>query len=100
VYLIDLGVLLIYDPASDEWSLAARTPVFVHANTAGIAPGDRITMLGDDGEIYIWPGHGGDFEGVLRPMEARSSWSPIFLTGPDGYLWAVDDTQPFVYTGF
>lgn len=98
VYLIDTATILAYDPGADTWAVAARLVDFMHAGTAGIGPDDRITLLRDNGELYVWPGQG-ELEPLDRPFEAPSAWNPVFHTGPDGRLWAVDDANPFVFAG-
>ncbi|HSK93396.1 MAG TPA: hypothetical protein VLA76_04985 [Candidatus Angelobacter sp.] len=102
LYLVETEAVASYDPATDSWAALTTMP-YVNAARSGIDPDERLIFL--DGwesrnqQIFVFDPATGAWSELPRPLAASPTWNPIFRTGPDGRLWAVDAEQSFIYLG-
>lgn len=99
VYAVSMVDVAAYDPVTDAWHDVSANPGDQDALGAGIGPDGRIYLKSFwDTRVTAWDGESGRWLSVQPPPYVDDSWRPLFLTGPDGQLWALDDGGSFVFT--
>lgn len=102
IYLAETEEVASFDPVTDRWESVTRMP-YVNAARGGIGPDGRLVFLdaweSENQAILVLDPDTGEWSELPRPTSASSTWNPIFRTGPDGRLWAVDAEGVFVYLG-
>jgi hypothetical protein len=95
--------LASYDPVSGEWREEPSAPFPASWSKAALGPGGWIyvqTSYDVSGEEGLWAREPetGDWYEVELPPELHIGWSPAFVDGGDGRLYAFDIQRPYVFT--
>jgi len=95
--------LASYDPVSGTWREEPSAPFPPNWDQAGLGPmGWLYVQTAYDtsfAENVVWAlTPGGDWYQVELPTELRTNWSPVFVNGGDGRLYAFDAKRPYAFT--
>lgn len=100
IYVVEVEHAAVYVPAEDSWSYITGQS-YQNAIRSGLGPDERIYFL--DGwetrnqSIKVLDPETAEWSSIPRPLAAAPDWSPIFITAPDGRLWAIDAEQSFAF---
>ena len=104
IYATSISEIAAYDPATDTWADVMEFNSWQGAHRGDFAPDGLLYSL--DADEYGAPRlleaadpATGEVVEIPRPLDAARDWNPIFITGPDGRLWAVDRVQSYAYVG-
>lgn len=97
LFAVDIATVMAYDPARETWRVVHDWG-WSFAAQAGLGPDGHLYMMADEEEgrgIRRIDTAAATWSEIPRPYEAEWEWTPRFVTGPDGRLWAVGATQVF-----